>query len=297
MIGWRNLAALAALTATLWSGAVVKAEEDAGAPRAATAPGAEDHAPQPVSISLQPDGRATVSFVSSDRQVNGELVRGEGSGPHPGVLFVHWLGDPATTNHTEFEADASALAKLGVTSLLIDAPWSRKDWFASLGASPDDDLAMSRQTVAELRGALDVLQVTGVDPQRIAYVGHDFGAMFGMLLAAEDRRPSWYVFMAPNSSMGEWYLWEKQTSGRDAYLARLKALDPPGFLAKAKAKGILLQFSRRDEYITAAHQAAIVAATHAPHEVKVYDADHSLEIPAAHADRLAWLKARLVAAH
>ncbi len=47
--------------------------------------------------------------------MSGEVFEGMGRGPHPAVLFVHWLGDPATTNHTEFEADARPLALLGVT--------------------------------------------------------------------------------------------------------------------------------------------------------------------------------------
>ncbi len=288
-MSWRSAVVAPILAMGLWSGI------------AAAAPGVlgsdyETDAAQPAQISVQPDGQIAVAFASGGRQVTGELIRGEGGGPHPGVLFVHWLGDPSTTNHTEFEADARALAKLGVTSLLIDAPWSRKGWFGPLGVSADADLAMSRHTVADLRRALDVLQVAGADPKRLAYVGHDFGAMFGMLLASVDRRPSWYVFMAPNSSMGEWYLWEKKTPDRDAYLARLSVLDPPGFLAKAQAKNILLQFSSHDDYITAGRQAAIVAAAPSPHTVRVYDVDHSLETPAAHADRLQWLKQELLAA-
>lgn len=287
-MSWRGALAALVLAAAPGSGITMAAPDVLGSDD-------EPHAAQPAEIVVQPDGRTLVSFASGDRRVSGELFRGQGAGARPGVLFVHWLGDPATTNHTEFEADARALAKLGVTSLLIDAPWSQKGWFGPLGASADADLAMSRRTVADLRRALDVLQATGADPHRIAYVGHDFGAMFGMLMASVDHRPSWYVFMAPNSSMGEWYLWEKKTPDRDAYLARLSALDPPGFLARARARGVLLQFSAHDEYITAAHRAAIVAATPGAHEVKVYDVDHSLETPAAHADRLAWLKARLLA--
>ncbi len=38
--------------------------------------------------------------------------------------------------------------------------------------------------------------------------------------------------MTPNTSLGEWYLWEKKTPDRDAYLARLQVFDlatsPPG---------------------------------------------------------------------
>ncbi|MGA0601723.1 dienelactone hydrolase family protein [Caulobacter sp. KR2-114] len=239
-----------------------------------------------------------IDYFLGDRRVSAEMIRGAGPGPHPAVLFVHWLGDPATTNHTEFEADAIALARLGVSSMLIDAPWSQKGWFGPLGGSAEGDLRDSAGTVVELRRCLDTLLASpDVDPSRVAFVGHDFGAMFGMLMASVDHRPAWYVFMAPNSSMGEWYLWEKKTPDRDAYLARLRVLDPPGFLARAKARGVLLQFSGHDEYITPAHQAAIVAAAPSPHTVKVYDVDHSLETPAAHADRLAWLKAALLAPH
>ncbi|BCW88421.1 hypothetical protein sos41_15600 [Alphaproteobacteria bacterium SO-S41] len=67
-------------------------------------------------------------FTSAGGQaVTGEIVFGAGAGPHPGVLFVHWLGEPKTTNHTEFEPDAIALAGRGVTSVLIDTMWSKPD--------------------------------------------------------------------------------------------------------------------------------------------------------------------------
>ena len=237
----------------------------------------------------------SITFFSGDRGINGEVIQGAGVGPHPAVLWVHWLGEPATTNHTEFEADAIALAQQGVTSLLIDAPWAKRGWFGPLGADADADLKSSTDTVIELRRSLDMLMMQpDVDPKRVAFVGHDFGAMFGMLMASADHRPNWYVLMAPNSSIGEWYLWEKQKPDRAAYLARLAALDVPTFLRQAKAKGFLLQFSAHDVYITAANAKAIVDATPGPHEVKTYDVDHGLELPTVHADRLAWLRARLL---
>ncbi len=54
--------------------------------------------------------RSLVFTAPSGHKVIGEVVCGIAPGPHPGVLFVHWLGDPKTTNHTEFEPDAIALA-------------------------------------------------------------------------------------------------------------------------------------------------------------------------------------------
>src|SRR5215211_2726847 len=45
------------------------------------------------------------------------------AGPAPAVLFVHWYGPPApTSNRSQFIPDGVALARQGVTSLLIDTP-------------------------------------------------------------------------------------------------------------------------------------------------------------------------------
>src|ERR1700681_4762272 len=56
----------------------------------------------------------------------------------PGVLWVHWLGEPATTNHTEFLSDAQELAKHGVVSLLVDMPWSQKSWYTGVRSTDTD---------------------------------------------------------------------------------------------------------------------------------------------------------------
>ena len=75
-----------------------------------------------------------VSFVSpTGHKVTGEIISSAEGGSRPGVLFVHWLGEPKTTNHTEFEPDAIALARKGATSLLVDALWSDPAWFDSMG--------------------------------------------------------------------------------------------------------------------------------------------------------------------
>ncbi|MDP9025245.1 MAG: hypothetical protein M3N13_07720 [Candidatus Eremiobacteraeota bacterium] len=83
-----------------------------------------------------------ISFVSGMHRADGILVQGSGNRRHPGALFVHWLGDPKTTNRTEFEPDAIALAKKGVTSLLMDAMWSKEHWFEK-GRSTSSDYAAS----------------------------------------------------------------------------------------------------------------------------------------------------------
>ncbi|HWT06740.1 MAG TPA: hypothetical protein VN224_13345, partial [Xanthomonadales bacterium] len=170
----------------------------------------------------------------------------------PAVLWVHWLGEVATTNHTEFMSDAQALAKRGVVSLLVDMPWSQAKWFTDL-RTPDDDYAATIAQVVSLRRALDCLSaVKGVDKTRVAYVGHDFGAMDGALLLAADDRPAYAVLMAPTLSYWEWYLLGKQPADPAAYVARMSAFDLPGWLARGKQKAMLLQFGQLDEYVSQA---------------------------------------------
>src|SRR5262245_11158350 len=54
----------------------------------------------------------------------------QGRPPQPAVLFVHWYEPPRpTSNRTEFLAEAVELASSGVTSLLIDTPWTAERWF------------------------------------------------------------------------------------------------------------------------------------------------------------------------
>jgi len=66
---------------------------------------------------------------------------------------------------------------------------------------------MTTDQVIDLRRALDLLAAQpGLDHDRIAFVGHDFGAMTGALLAGADKRPRWYVLMAATTSFPAWYL-------------------------------------------------------------------------------------------
>ncbi len=243
----------------------------------------------------QHDGAVTrvVEFTSAGRTVHGVVVEGKGSGKHPAVLFVHWLGDEATTNHTEFEDDAGRLAQRGVTSLLIDAMWSEKDWFDK-GRSTQTDYRRSIEQVVDLRRSLDVLLAqANVDSARVAYVGHDFGSMYGAVLAGVDPRPQWYVLMAGTTSFSQWYLLGEQPPDVQAYVAQMAPLDPGMYLARSKARGFLFQFSARDRYITPAHELEFFQSAPLPRAMAVYDVDHSLATPAAQQDRLAWLAEKL----
>ncbi len=240
-----------------------------------------------------------LTFASPVRgRVHAEIVAGARNGLSrgPGILFVHWLGDPKTTNLTEFAADARALAARGVTSLLVDAQWAQRGWFEKV-RKPDTDYADSVRQVVDLRRALDVLAAQpGVDPANIAYVGHDFGAMYGAILSAVDPRPRCYALMAGVPTLSEWFLLGTAPKDKPAYLAQMAPLDPVAFLSRSKARCFLFQDALKDEYVPVKEAEAFAAAAPGERASYLYQSDHALAKPQITSDRLAWLAARLLSA-
>ncbi len=227
-------------------------------------------------------------------RVKGEIVSGRASARHPGVLFVHWLGDPETTNRTEFEADARLLAARGVTSILIDALWSDPKWFDSVGHDAKADIEQAAGQVIDMRRALDLLETQpGVDKSRIALVAHDFGAMFGALLLSADTRPRAFVGMAAVPTFSEWYLLGKKSPAEDYATMLDTTLDITGALKTSKAKAYLLQFATKDHYVPAARAQTLVDALPLPKGVFYYETDHALKVEQANTDRRAWVAGQL----
>ncbi|MCA1650329.1 MAG: hypothetical protein LC753_08625, partial [Acidobacteria bacterium] len=149
-----------------------------------------------------------ISYASASGTRNGATLVTPASPAEraPGILFVHWYGPPApTSNRTQFVPDAVALGARGAVSLLIDTPWSSPEYMRK--RTRDRDFAQSVAQVKELRRALDVLLAQpGVDAARVAFVGHDFGAMYGTLAAANDPRISAFAFMAGTTAFSDWFL-------------------------------------------------------------------------------------------
>lgn len=204
------------------------------------------------------------------------------------VLFVHWLGHHHC-NRGEFLDDALLLAGKGVVSLLIDTQWSDQ-----VEKVYDFDEATAIQQVLDLRRSLDVLvRQHGVDPARVAYVGHDYGAMYGSILAGVDRRIKAAVLMTPTAHLSAWNLIVKSRPDPDAYAARMAIYDPAVYLPHAALGGLYLQFARNDKYVSEQDAETIIEAAPEPKQVSWYDADHDLAPEQARQDRLNWLTARL----
>ena len=236
-----------------------------------------------------------LTFAVPGERVHAELVTpSEEKKTGPGVLFVHWLGDPKTTNLTEFLPDARALAAKGITSLLVDAMWSQPDWFDKL-RRPDTDFDDSVRQVVALRRALDVLQAQPhVEATRIAYVGHDFGSMYGAILSAVDPRPACYVLMAGVPTLSEWFLLGAQPKDKATYVDRMSALDPIKYLAHSKARCFMFQDALKDSYVPVHEAEAFADAAPGERASFFYASDHALAAPHIMDDRLQWLTARLL---
>jgi len=79
------------------------------------------------------------------------------------------------------------MAEKGACSLLVSAMWAGPDWFRQ--RDPAKDRIVTPRQGTRLKDGLDfLLETPGVDKERAAYAGHDFGGMFGAMLAGRERR-------------------------------------------------------------------------------------------------------------
>ena len=233
------------------------------------------------------------AYTAQRGRVKAYLVQPGGKGPFAGVLFFHWYGRP-NGNRSQFLDEAVALAKRGTTSLLIEGyfPWS----VAPLNASTDRQRVID-ETI-EVRRALDLLlSQPGVDPKRIGFVGHDYGAMYGAITAGVDKRVKTYILIAGIGSFSNWSLdyWLKDAPAPDkeAYRQALKPIDPITQIAQAKAAALLFQFANSDEHIKREAAIAFYDAARGSKQVKWYEGKHELNVEAARNDRREWLTRQL----
>jgi cephalosporin-C deacetylase-like acetyl esterase len=212
-------------------------------------------------------------------------------GAQPVVLFLHWYEPPRpTSNRTEFLAEAVEFAQTGIVSLLVDTPWAAEGWFPKRDAARDYEFTAAM--TKDVRRALDVLLAQpGIDKTRVALVGHDFGAMWGALAAAEDTRITHLVYMAGTRSFSDWYLFtpKKEGAERDAFVAKMAPLDPIVALGKISPRPVLLQFGTKDQFVKNEAAQAMADAVQGPKTLKTYEFEHELTYQ-SRLDRLAWLR-------
>jgi len=222
------------------------------------------------------------------------VVRPVGEGPFPLILYVHWYEPSSPDSHRQqFLSEAQDMARRGCSSLLVETLWSDRDWF--IKRTQADDYPQAIQQVVELRQALDLLLAQpGGDPARLAFVGHDFGAMYGALLGRVDPRPSCYVLMAGAPCFSDWFLYYPRLEGveREAFIASMKPLDPVTHVAALSPAPLLFQFANDDPHVPCERAELFFSAAVEPKTLRWYEAGHSLNAQAA-TERVDWLTAQL----
>lgn len=222
------------------------------------------------------------------------LVGPKSGAPKAAILWVHWLGEPETTNRTEFLSEALELAKEGVVSLLIDTMWAKPRWYRDRVLDRDFEDGVAQ--VAAIRRALDFLQrQPGAEKVPLAVVGHDYGGMYATIAVAQEPRARACVFIACTASLSDWAFFAQKPASMEEYQRENAPLELRTHLASIKGASLLFQFAEKDKYVPLPKAVEFFAAAPLPKQMLVYGgADHDMTTPAAvRDDRIRWLKEEL----
>ena len=174
---------------------------------------------------------------------------------YPAVLFLHGNGG----DKNEFLSNALGLASNSFASLLIDdlpaLPPSQKMNYQNY-TEPANDLIAHRQSVINIRRGIDLLeQHPKIDADRIAFVGIDFGAWTGSIVAGVEFRILTYILINCPSQPSEELSKSNEpqivkirnnitTEQLQLYQVTLKKIDPEYYLPYHRNSNILFQFTQ-----------------------------------------------------
>lgn len=234
-----------------------------------------------------------VVLGSGDAAVEAFVVGPAGTEARAGILFLHWLGDHHN-DRTQLLPEAREYAHLGVRCVL---PAGNLPWVPDPVDAPTDIASLELEQ-RRLGAALDRLVVGLPVGAPMALVGHDFGAMHGLLLAS--RNPDRFtaaVLIAATPRWGDWFLrfWPMQVDRFD-YLRALAPYDPVSVARDVRAT-TLWQFSNRDFFIAPMSALELARAQPLPEgaqpAIEWYAADHAMRSPKARAARRDFLSKEL----
>jgi dienelactone hydrolase len=243
-----------------------------------------------LSVEIPMTQAVVVDEVELDDQPSAFLVRPATTEPsRPAVLWLHWLGHNRS-NRGQFLPEAVRLAQHGVVSLLPQGvfPWLERPQ----GDTADLDAVTSQ--ARRTRAAFDHLHAHPlVDPERIAVVGHDYGAMFALTL--RDVPIEAMVVAAPDATWDHWFTtyWLGDIDLDRRYSDQFVVFDPLAGAAVHQDR-LLFQWAEKDEYFEPVVRVLYAAA--APRAaVSVHEGyDHQLGDRAAE-ERFTFLEGALLA--
>lgn len=229
-----------------------------------------------------------VVIEAGDQRVEAFVVDPAGGKPRAGVLFLHWLGEHHN-DRTQFLSEARVLAREGVRSVL---PAGRLPWQVPPKDAATDVTGIETE-VARQAAAFDRLAEGLPAGAPIALVGHDFGAMSGVLVIGRRPRISAAVVIAASPRWADWFLpfW-KIEGDRFDYARALAPFDPIDSVRGLDIP-MLFQFSRRDFYIAPMDAVGLAKAAKREPTLEWYGADHAMRSAKARASRIAFLRREL----
>jgi len=219
----------------------------------------------------------TVTFPSGSLQIKAYFWKPSVPGPFPAVLFNHGSGEDAA--HTAGLPITEAAEKLAPVFLKHgyaflypfrrgqglssdQAPFMQdvlKREEKSKGKEARQHLQFELLTTKQLDDALAALtflkSASGIDPHRLAVIGHSFGGQLTLLVAERDSTPRAVISFAAAANS-----WERSPELRDRLLAAVRKIQAPIMLIQAE-----------NDYSTAAGHALgeELDRLHKPHVLKI----------------------------
>jgi len=233
-----------------------------------------------------------ISYAGSKgERIRAYLVAPAGEGPFPGIIFVH----PGPGNRSSFLDEAMTLARANAVCLLIDAPWAKGSEFGKRASGrPEDVRDWFIEIAIDLRRAIDlIISLPDVDKNRIAYVGHSMGALFGGILAGVDRRIKLCVLMAGVGSFTDVAQLNMPSLGGEVlerYKTIMEPIDPIVCIKNAAPSALFFQFGRMDAFFPRQKFLDYYEAASEPKSIQWYDADHYSINEVGRPDRIKWLR-------
>lgn len=224
-------------------------------------------------------------------RIRAYLVVPPGNGPFAGVIFVH----PGPGSRSSFLDEALTLAKANATCLLIDAPWANGPDFGKRASGwPEDVRDWFIEIAIDLRRAIDLISsLRSVDINRIAFVGHSLGALFGGILSGVDKRIKASVLMAGVGSFVDVALLNMPTLAGgelEKYKKIMEPIDPLRHIKNAAPSALLFQFGLQDVFFPRQKFLEYYEAGSEPKSIQWYNADHYRVNEVGRSDRIEWLK-------
>ncbi|MGG3562468.1 dienelactone hydrolase family protein [Neobacillus rhizosphaerae] len=224
---------------------------------------------------------------------------------HPAVIFMH----PWQDDRKSFYKEAQLLAEKGFVSLIIESSFlggchqegkQYKKFIQSIESLAD--IQNYTRMIMDIRRGITLLtKQKFVDANRMAYVGHGFGAAWGGVLAGIENRIKTFVLIAGASKTSAWHMTSEHPLAVlirsflpperfDFFISDLRKFDATHYIKNTAPASIYFQFAKNDEYVDYDQASSFYSAASSPKKISWYQTDHGFsQCEEAFLDRHNWL--------